>query len=158
MTAKKKAAKSGKGKAKASKGDFKSKLDGLDGAWEDAKNNPLQGFSTWEDGKYAGRLVGAEITESESSGRLQVVFSFQNEDVEKEDIHKKFCGLDAENNPDCLKFLRKDIEEMGYNPPENMNKLPALLEEMVSDGPVVRLQLKTKGEFQNTYINGVVEE
>jgi hypothetical protein len=149
-----------KGKAvkEASKG-FASKLSKLDGAWKEAEQNPLAGFVTWEDGKYTARLVSAEVCESENSGRLQVKFGFQNEEVEEEDIHYKFCGLDVENNPDCLRFLHKDITSMGYEPPKNLGKhLEPLLETMVEDSPLVRIQLKTKGEFQNTYINGVVEE
>lgn len=146
----------------AKKNALETKLAGLDKKWDDAKENPVGVFTSWEDGKYPTQLIEAEIGESQN-GRLQVVWGFQNLDSEEVDVHKMFDGLDPSVSEDCFAWLQNHIEALGFTYPDKISDLPKLLKKMVKADVQVMLQLKTKagnngGSFQNTYLNNLIEE
>lgn len=144
-------------KAAKSGGDLSAKLSKLKNNWNEAADNPIGDFKGWEDGQYNATLTEAELCES-AGGRLQVKWGFKNNEDPEANTHFMFDGMDTEAAPQCLAYLRKHIEQMGYQPPSDLNKIQALLEEMVQGAPQVVLQVKTKGEYTNTYIKNLIEE
>lgn len=143
--------------SKASTGDAASKkLKGLASDWNTAAENPLADFGGWEDGNYRAKVVKAHLNESQN-GRLQVTLEFEDVEGEAEGSQYKHCGLDVDNNPECLQYLQKDLRVMGYDCP-NLNKLEGVLEEICADKPLVAIQVKTKNDFKNTYINNLIED
>ena len=153
----------GKAKGKSSKvnsktgGGVSAKLKGLASNWNDGLDNPLADFVNWEDGLYHVQLVHAELCES-AAGRLQVKFELKDMDGENDNNHMFFDGLDTETSEDCLKYLQKHIRQFGFEPPKNLNKLEDVLATMVKGAPEVSVKLVTKGEFQNTYIQNLIED
>lgn len=143
-------------KQEAKKGGLADKLAGLKDKWKEAESNPIGDFTNWEDGQYNVKLVGASVGESQN-GRLQVKWEFENLEDSEAQHHFMFDGMDTEVSEQCLAYLRKHIEQMGFEPPANLSKLEELLEQMVEAGPELRIQLKTKGEYQNTYIKNLIE-
>lgn len=147
----------GKGKSAPKGNAMLAKLKGFEDNWNDAKENPVGGFTTWEDGKYQVQLVEAELCESQA-GRLQVKFGFQNLEVDEEDVHRMYDGLDPEVSEECFAWLQNHIEKMGFEYPAKLSQLPTTLEKMVAANIQLNIQLKTKGDFQNTYLNNLLEE
>mgnify|MGYP007071639783 CR=1 FL=1 len=146
-----------KGGKAPSKPDVSGKLAKLKGAWQEAADNPIGDFTNWEPGKYQAQLVSAELGES-AAGRLQVKWGFGNLEDSEASPQFMFDGLDTEKSPQCLAYLRKHIEQMGYEAPNDLSKLEPLLEQMVADGPKVTITVKQNGEYINTYINNLIEE
>lgn len=124
--------------------------------WTESAAEPLADFGGWDDGNYRAKLVKATLNESQNE-RLQVTFEFEDTEGEAEGSQYKHCGLDVDNNPDCLKYLQKDLRVMGYEC-ENASKLEGVLEKLTNDQPEVGIQVKTKGDFKNTYINNLIED
>lgn len=148
--------------AKKSKNPLEDKLKNFEENWKDAQDNPVGVFSAWEDGDYSVALVEAELCESKK-GRLQVKFGFQDLESEEEDVHYMFDGLDPEVSEECFAWLQRHIEQMGFEYPGKISQLPKTLEGMVEAEPHLRITLETKAgkggqEFQNTYIQNVIEE
>ena len=151
-------AKGGKSsKANSKTGGVSAKLKGLASNWHDGLDNPLADFVNWDDGLYHVKLVDAELCESQA-GRLQVKFELEDMDGENETNHMFFDGLDTETSEDCLKYLQKHIRQFGFEPPKDLNKLEGVLAKMVKGAPEVSVKLVTKGEFQNTYIQNLIED
>ena len=136
---------------KLKKGELKS-------AWKTAHEtkDEFSGFATYEDGRYFAALTDASRGESKASGRDQVVFEFTFLDGDyKGKTVRDFNGLDrAESIP----FLIRKIESMGFEAPEDPDDLEDLLKKMVKAHPKFRIILKTKGEYQNLYIDKLLEE
>lgn len=137
--------------------DLSGKLKGLADNWNSSLDEPLGDFTNWEDGVYHVRLADIRLEESKK-GRLQVRYEFQDIDGEQETNHYMFDGLDTVAAPDCLRWLQKHIRQLGFEPPKNMNNLTDVLQEIKDAEPEVTVQLKTNGEFLNTYIQNVIED
>jgi hypothetical protein len=142
------------------KEQFKLKKGELNSAWKKAHAGKDEfaggGFDVFEDGRYAVALTDAIRSESKSSGRDQVGFEFTFIDGDYKGKKKwDFNGLDR---AESLPFLIRKIESMGYEAPDTVDGLEDVLTQMAKDRPQFRVQLKTKGEFQNVYIDRKLNE
>lgn len=121
-------------------------------AWEKARENRPGSYDNPPDGKYTTRLTGATINESKNSGRVQIVFTYLVVDGDEagRDL-KSFHGIEDEQQMEwaashCYR-LGLDISDVP------LVKLPENLAELEAFAPYVKLTLKTKGEYQNIYVD-----
>lgn len=150
----KKSKKSGGGKGV----DFGRYLRGLNKHLDKAKETAATGgFEEFDDGKYRARCVDAKIGVSKSK-RVQVVLTWK---FVKGDYKGKekldFEGL----TEDHLPYLLKKLDAMGYDTTE-IEDLETELKEFLADikktKPECKITLKTKGEFQNVYVDNLIGE
>jgi hypothetical protein len=116
------------------------------------------GFDEIEDGRYVARLVGAEVNESKSSSRIQVQWTYKIVEGDYKGRQKMdFDGLETEDN---LMYLAKKLARYGYEVPDDLTDVEALLNEIVKAKPLVKIRLKTKGgsDFQNAYLDAVYDQ
>ena len=133
----------------ALKNKLKKAQDNWQGAREKAKES--SGFTEVPDGRYLAHLTNAQIGESRSSGRLQIQWTWTISDGEFEkDTKLDFDGLETEDN---LVFLGRKLARFGYELPEDITAISDILDELIEKQPLARIRLKTKGEFQNVYVD-----
>ena len=136
---------------------FKLSAKELSKSWESAykvKDEITAGFEP-EDGRYPVAVTMATIGESQSSGRLQITWEYLFLDGDyKGRTFRSYDGLDREEG---LPYIMRRIESMGYDAPDAYDELEGLLETITKRKPFIRIQVKTKGEFTNVYVMGVLE-
>lgn len=133
----------------ALKNKLKKAQNNWQGAREKAKDST--GFAEVPDGRYLAHITNAQICESRSSGRLQIQWTWTISDGEFEnDTKLDFDGLETEDN---LIFLGRKLSRFGYELPEDIIEISDILDELVEKKPLARIRLKTKGEFQNVYVD-----
>lgn len=122
--------------------------------WKEVK--PATGFATFPDGTYHIKVIGGQVEESKSSGRLQVKFTGKvlAPESSRGQTHRDFFGLETQQN---WGYLRRRFEVLGLEWPENPEDLEAALAQFPEDGVVVEARLVTKGEYQNTYVDRAIE-
>lgn len=139
-------------------GTFDKKFKQAASMWERAREraqteNKFE--NELEDGRYIACLSEAKIGESQSSGRLQVAWTFIISEGEyKGQTKRSYDGLESEDN---LMWLGRKLVQLGYEIPEDLEEVKSVLEAITKDKPIVRVRLKTKGEFQNVYIDQVIK-
>jgi len=138
---------------------LKKKLDAAKKLWKAAKTeaeSSLGGFTDIPDGRYLARLMKTEVTESKSSGRLQVAWSYKVVEGDFENEMKiSFDGIETAQN---LAFLARAMKRFGFTSlPDDLDEVIALLEELSKRKPLCRITLKTRGEFQNVYVDKVFD-
>ena len=137
----------------ALKNKLKRAQDNWQGAREKAKES--SGFTEVPDGRYLAHLTNAQIGESRSSGRLQIQWTWTISDGEFEkDTKLDFDGLETEDN---LVFLGRKLARFGYELPEDITEISDILDELIEKQPLARIRLKTKGEFQNVYVDKLMQ-
>ena len=132
---------------------LKKKLQKAQNNWQGARERAKEtsGFTEVPDGRYLAHLTNAQIGESRSSGRLQIQWTWTISDGEFEkDTKLDFDGLETEDN---LVFLGRKLARFGYELPEDITAINDILEELIDKQPLARIRLKTKGEFQNVYVD-----
>jgi hypothetical protein len=138
---------------------FQKKLAAAQKNWTKAKTRAEEGgsgFTEIEDGRYYARLVGAEITEAKSSGRLQVAWKYKIVDGDyKGETKMDFDGLETEDNQ---VFIGRKLKQYGYALPDDLQEVEQILDALVKEKPLVRIRLKTRGEFQNVYVDKVFDK
>lgn len=129
------------------------------GAWKEGKakaKDMAKGgdFPTFEDGRYITRLVNASVGVSKA-GRPQVIWAFQflGSDYDGQKI-RDYSGL---NDPQNIAYLIARLGDLGYADPDP-DKLVEILTEIEKDKPTCRIRVKTKGAYQNVYIDKVYSE
>jgi hypothetical protein len=137
--------------------NFSKQLKAAQGLWATAKTKAEAAkgsqFTEYEDGRYVARLMGGTIGKSQSSGRLQVTWTFKFEEGEYEGKNKlDFSGLETEQN---LYWLGLRLRELGYELPDKAEGLQEILNDVAETKPLCKIRLKTKGEFQNLFIDKV---
>ena len=109
------------------------------------------------DGNYEATLVGAELTEQASKAALIYTYKINEDDAEAggEEIKQRFW-LETEQN---LSFLKRDLGRFGYEVDDLdlAEELEGLCKELVDAEPLCRISVKTDGEWQNVYLNKVLE-
>lgn len=142
----------------APKEQFKMSPKQLQEAWGRAhkvKDEIAQGFVP-EQGNYLLAVVGATRGASKASGRDQVRWDVVFLDGDYEGKEKAFFdGLDREES---LPFLMRRIEALGYEAPESPDELEAVLKQINKDRPRFKGRIKTNGDFQNLYIDKLLED
>ena len=114
------------------------------------------GFERHPDGRYTTRLASWELTE-DSNGNPQhaAIFTIVAGDLVGESLYS-YNGLSHERS---LEFLARDLARFGYDPETfSIRQLPKILAELTKKKPYVKVQAKTKGEYQNIYIQKVMED
>lgn len=137
---------------------LKKKLSTAKKLWMKAKTRASEDvpFGEYEDGRYIGRLVGAEIGESQSSGRLQVTWTWKFLEGEyKGQTVRDFDGLETEDN---MMWFGRKIVRLGAEMPDDLDDLPEVLTDLEKSKPVARFKLATKGDYQNVYLQQVLDE
>jgi hypothetical protein len=132
---------------------LKNKLKKAQNNWQGARERAKEstGFTEVPDGRYLAHLTNAQICESRSSGRLQIQWTWTISDGEFEkDTKLDFDGLETEDN---LVFLGRKLSRFGYELPEDITEISDILDELIEKQPLARIRLKTKGEFQNVYVD-----
>lgn len=137
--------------------EFGKKLKQANALWASARKRASEsgsrGYTEFEDGRYMARLVDGKISESQSSGRTQIMWTWRFEEGEYEGQDKlDFSGLETELN---LEYLAKRLVQLGYEPPESLDEIEDILEDVKKTRPLCKIRLKTKGEFQNVFIDRV---
>lgn len=136
---------------------FTKKLKDAQKLWATAKTRASESggsrYTEFDDGRYMTRITDAKVGESQSSGRLQVTWVFRFEDGPYEGQTKlDFSGLETEQN---LYYLAMRLQQLGYEPPESLDELGDILEDIKKTRPLAKINLKTKGDYQNVYIDKV---
>lgn len=139
----------------ATSSSYKKKLAKAKKRWKKARKEAEESaFAEFEDGRYIAKLTGAELGESQSSERLQIhwTWTFQEGDYEGQKCHD-YDGCETDDN---LVWVGRKFSRLGYEIPEDFDDIPESLEEIVADGVVARIVLKTSGEYQNIQIQRVL--
>lgn len=125
----------------------------LDGTWQQTESRSGGGINVPDD-DYISRLTKMYINKSKK-GRLQVcsLYTIADGNYEGKEI-MRFDGLDTEQS---IAFFKGYCETIGLEVPTSMTDLPAALEAFTDgfDG-LVNITMKTKGEYQNLYVKGLV--
>lgn len=144
--------------AKGKNPTFKQAMAKAKKGWKKAQkrveDNP--GFVEVEDGRYKATIEKMELGQSKSSGRLQCSITYKILEGEyKGQRVFDHQGLDSEDN---LYYFGLLLAKFGYELPENFEDIEDILEAIVKDEPVVRITVKTNGDFTNTRLNKVLDE
>src|SRR3990167_663200 len=134
------------------KEQFKMNIKQLSKAWKTAyevKDEITQGFEP-EDGRYAVAIVSASIGESKASGRPQITWEYLFLDGEYKG--KTFRSYDGLDRSEGLPYIMKRIESIGYDAPEEFEELENVLKSITKVKPKVKIVIKTKNDFKNTYV------
>jgi hypothetical protein len=108
-------------------------------------------YAELPDGRYQAKVIEARVEHSKSGSRLQLALTF-NVIAPQEFMGRlrwKYCGL----NPEALEYTKKDIKRLGLEL-DKLSDLPAMCPMLI--GAFVEIGVKTKGEYSNTYINGLL--
>lgn len=133
-------------------------LKGLQDAWETVEAQEGGGFTKFEDNDYVVRLTGAKVGKSKNE-RTQVIWELVFGDGPYEDkTILKFDGLEDKTN---LGWVKGIMSIIGMDIPKELSQLPAAFEEFFDEhkkGIPINISLVTKNEFQNIFINSLVED
>lgn len=133
---------------------FEKKLAKAKTLWKKASDMKPDYDNVITDGTYTGKLVRAELGESQK-GRLQVAWRLQVSSGEyKGENINWWSGLETENN---IMYFQRDLVRLGKEAPEDPSDLEDVLKEVEKDKLTVRVQVKTSGEFQNVRILKAVD-
>ncbi len=117
--------------------------------WKAANANKGKGggFDEYEDGRYMTTITDADLGESKSGSREQIMieYTFQ-EGTYANKTKRDYIGLDSEMG---CQIAVNTLTKLGIEV-EDPSQLEGKLKEII--GKVCRIQLKTKGEYQNIYI------
>lgn len=130
---------------------FKQKMAAAKKRWAKAREHANEFGSDVDDGTYLARLTGAEIGESQSSGRAQIDWAYKIEEGLSglgETVHS-YDGLETDDN---LKWLARTIGKFGVESPDDFDDLEDTLNEILARKPLCRIRLRTKDDFQNLRI------
>jgi hypothetical protein len=136
---------------------FQNRLSKLGKDWKAASARDAKQFgSELEDGRYIARITDCEIQESMSSGRLQVMW--EHTVVEGPDTNATIRSYDGIETEDGLFYLQRRIARLGKQVPENPSDLENVITQLAKEKPIVRIRVKTKGDYQNVYLDKLIGE
>ena len=136
------------------------------GAAEKAKERHATGgqgeFERLPDGTYEADLTGAVVELSKGSGRLQVAWTYSiAEGPDEGEETKDFRGIADEDGMARLIEQLLKYEDAGHMSGVDsivLTKLQGQLDKLTKKQPSVQIRLKTKGEYQNCYLEKVYED
>lgn len=131
-------------------------------AFEGQAQAAAQGGDFWkpDPGTYVGRVSSCEIGPSKNSGKMQVTWQVTIIDDSEANgkTHFFWDQLETERGFEFLCYRLKSMEiDLDYNKFQ-LTKLPAVLEQIAEEKPVVRFTVKNNGDFQNTKIVKVLHD
>jgi len=131
-------------------GSFESRLKKLNKSWKDATNEEDPFGAQVDDGFYKMKVMEGRVEEAQSSGRLQIRWEHQILEGEfKGETVLEYEGLEQEQS---LFYVQRRISRLGYDIPEDISELQAVLEKITKEQPVARCKVATKDDFQHVYI------
>lgn len=136
-----------------------SQLKGMEAKFAEqaARAKAEGGYQNLPDTTYTARLTKAEISEGQTL-RLKMVFVVLEGEHEGATVTKS-DGLEA--TEDSLYYTARLLGRFGFDP-EEINplskKLPGILAELTKSKPVCQIALRTKNDFQNVYVNKVLDD
>lgn len=137
--------------------DFKARLEAAQKNWKKAKikaAKPSEYDSNVEDGRYNAKIVKCEVGEAQS-GRVQLVTTYQiTQGESKGEKIRSYDGLETEDN---LVFVGRFLAKLGYELPESIKEIIGIAKEIAKDQPSCRIRVKTNGEFQNVFLDKMVD-
>lgn len=127
-------------------------LAALDNTWKDTA--PAKGGSNIPDDDYVAKISKMIINKSKK-GRLQVVTTFTIFDGNY--TGKEIMRFDGLDNEQSMSFFKAMCETIGLEYPESLVQLPDAIKAFTDsfDG-LINITMKTKGDYQNLYIKGLV--
>lgn len=128
-------------------------------ARQKAVDAPDSSMPEFEDGRYVARLMSATIGKSIASGRYQVdmAWKFVEPPYAGQTKHA-YQGLETDQN---VEFFLRDLKRLGFDITElDETDIPDLLEQITATKPhlLCQIALKTKNDFQNVFINALLED
>jgi sRNA-binding protein len=150
-------------KQKAGKVDIKATMAHIDKFFNKAKKRAIEAGDTalpeYDDGRYIARLMSATLCKSASSSRDQVDFAWKFVDGEYAGKTKHaYNGIETDQN---FEYFLRDLKRLGFEIDELDSKdIPDLLDGIGKTKPhlLCQIVLKTKNDFQNVYINSLLED
>ena len=141
--------------AAASAVSYKSKLSKLKKGWQEASKREPGKFATVEDGIYEAKLAVCKLSESISSGRLQVAWGYVIAKGENKGQQvRDYEGLESEDN---LFYLQRKLAQLGADIPEDPAEIESVLKKLEKKGPLVKIRVNSKDGFTHVYIQGLSE-
>lgn len=146
-------------KAAAPLSDFEKQLGKASSAWDAARERAASskgggGFGEYDDGKYMVRLQKAFGATNTKGAYLQFDFKFLD-DPYKGMSKALFQNMQTDEN---LFHAARLLGQFGYELPEKVSDIVAVLEAISAEKPLCRITIKTKGEYQNVYLDKVIQE
>lgn len=138
--------------------DFEKQLGKASSAWDAARERAATskggGFGEYDDGKYMVRLKKAFGATNSKGAYLQFDFQFLD-DPYKGMSKALFQNMQSDEN---LFHAARLLGSFGYELPEKVSDIVAVLEAISAEKPLCRITIKTKGEYQNVYLDKVIQE
>ncbi len=133
--------------------NVEDELAELEGAWDESEDKG-DTFGDIPDNRYQTKVTKVEIAKSQSSGRLQIAWEFTIMTGEFKNRKKwAYDGLETKENFD---YVKTRLARLGINvKKKKIQDLPELLEACV--GLTCEVQVKTRGDFQNVYVNKLID-
>ena len=133
-------------------------LKSMEDKWQESVETAKAGgqYERHPDGRYTTRLTNWELGETnDGKGVHKITFTIISGDLEGETLYST-NGLEGDRS---LEFLAKDLARFGYDPETfKLRSVPKILAEITEKKPVVKVLAKTKGEYQNVYIQKVMDD
>lgn len=138
-----------KKKLKASKDLFKAARERV------VKDRGKSGAPEFEDGLYLARVDSADMFEKD--GVLKVLFKWKFEDDHAEYAGKVVHDYQGITSEDNLYHFGRRLEDLGYEMPDDPVEIIDALEAIVKEKKLCKIRLRTKGDWQNTFLQKVYE-
>jgi hypothetical protein len=148
-----------KQQAAAPENDFAKYLKKSSDAWDSAKKKAAEqsgggGYGEYDDGKYLARLQVMEGGVNPNGAYIRLQFKFVEGEYENQ-THSMFQNLRTDEN---MYHAARLIEKFGYELPDKFTDIPAILAAISKEKPLCKITIKTKGEYQNTFVDKVIDE
>lgn len=139
--------------------DFKKKLKASAAMYKAAvkkveENRGKGGAPEFDDGRYIAKLVSAEVGEWKEKLKVLFKWKFVDGPYDGQEYYD-FQGIGTEDN---LYYFGRRIEDLGWELPDSPEEIPDLLTQIVESKAICKIRLRTKGEFQNCYLEKVYGE
>jgi hypothetical protein len=133
-----------------------AQLKALEKKWGDEARRAKEsgGINRPPDGNYLARIISADVV---SEGGLR--FRMQGRILEGEQAGNVFTKSDGLEGEDSLYYQAITLGRLGYDPEEfPPSTWPRVAKEITKNQPVAKVSARTKGDFQNWFINAKVDD
>lgn len=123
-------------------------------AWEKGKSEAKGGgFPQYDDGRYKVQWVRGSVGKTQKGEWMAIhEYKFLSGEYKNKPL-KKWFNLE---NDKKIRFLVQDLSILGHEDAD-LDALTAIHEELNEEKPTLFVSIKTNGEFQNTWLNNIVE-
>lgn len=132
---------------------YEQRLKEMESHWV---QDSQKGFTNLPDGVYLCKLQDIRLEESNNTGNLQIVSEWLVFDTENSgDVIYIYTPIEGEYGPS---LTRQFIESLNYEFPNDPEKIPDIINDLLNVTPAVRIKLTTKKERQNKKILAVIDD